>query len=89
MDFAADLALFYSDTADTVSGPSGDFHAFLDPMDEASWDSARVSTHTLRYPDSTPLASGQLLTIKGQTYKVAAIPLRLNADEYTAELVKQ
>ena len=89
MDLSDDVSLFYSDLAEEVSTVSGGFCAFLDPADQSAWDSPRISTHSLRYPDSVALSTGQLLTIKCQTYKVAAIPMRLNADEFTAELIRQ
>jgi hypothetical protein len=89
MDFAADIPLLYADLGDLVTAPFGTFNAVLSPADQEAWDTARVGTHTLRYPTTAALTTGMLLTIAGASYKVAAIPLRLNGNERIADLIIQ
>jgi len=86
---AQDFDVFYcADLTETVVGTAGSFQAFLDSADAAAWDSARIGTHTLRYLDTANLVTGDALTIDGIAYKVAALPKRINAREFVADLVR-
>lgn len=69
-----------------------EFDAILDIAEPDAFETAKITTHTLRYPQSVPVAPDESLTIIGGVhagnYKVHGVPDRLNANEYTAQLVK-
>lgn len=91
MDFTDDLAVCYSDFADTLVCDGISFNGMLASSDASVYDIDVITTHTLRYPSGTVLTKGQTLTraLDGAKFRVVNIPKRINDLEYTADLVRQ
>lgn len=90
---ADDLALFYADFGVDVHRPVGAplFRGLLDTAG-LQLDRLHTCSHTLRYPAATVLTVGDLLTIRGQGYKVIAPPMPADDSdgaEWLADLVRQ
>lgn len=70
-----------------------EFYAILDVAEPDVLDTAKITTHTMRYPLGVLVSARELLTIAegvhAGDYKVQGIPEQLNSTEYIAQLVKQ
>ncbi len=93
---AEDLAVFFD--ADMpghvlaeISGTP--FDALLRGADKDVFGDVRIGTHRLRYLQTVSLAPNDTITIAtglhAGTYTVHGLPQRINAAEFSAELVKQ
>lgn len=80
MDFAADLSLFYSDFAETVSIDGIDVNALID--DEVAEVFALVGgvSTSIRVPAGTYVNKGSTVIARGKTYTVTRAPYK-NFDE--------
>lgn len=74
MDFAADLSLFFSDFADTISIDGIDVNALIDTeLAEVFALVGGVST-SIRVPAGTYVIKGSTVIARGKTYTVARPP---------------
>lgn len=64
------------------------FPGILDPADQLAFETAAVTTHTLRYAVGPALAAGTLGTVAGVAFKVVGTPLQISATDMRAQLVK-
>lgn len=65
------------------------FPGILDTADAEAYSVALHTSHTLRYATGPLLAPGDVVTIDGVNYKIAAVPRSINAAEMQAQLVRQ